>query len=95
MKRLLPGLKGQAATAVLIAIMLFVMSVTAAAGLALWNGQRLVGAASQGDIIVQLPGGADDAAALEDFVADFPQVAAASKLGDHEIVTAAAPVCVR
>ncbi|MCJ7421155.1 FtsX-like permease family protein [Sphingomicrobium astaxanthinifaciens] len=84
---LLPGLrgKGAGATGYLLAIMLFVMTVTGAAGLALANGSRLVAAASAGDYVVQLPGGADEADALARFVAAQPGVTEATAVPRAEV----------
>ncbi|WP_265587481.1 cell division protein FtsX [Sphingomicrobium arenosum] len=84
---LLPGLrgKGAGATGYLLAIMLFVMTVTGAAGLALNNGSRMVAAASAGDYVVQLPGGADQAAALEAFVAAQDGVAEAAAVPQEDV----------
>ncbi|MCJ8191181.1 cell division protein FtsX [Sphingomicrobium aestuariivivum] len=84
---LLPGTrgKGTGATGYLLAIMLFVMTVTGAAGLALFNGSRMVEQASAGDFVVQLPGGAGQAAELESFIAAQEGVRSAQAVPQAEV----------
>ena len=65
--------------------MLFVMTLTAAAGLALFNGNRLVAQAAGSDALVQLPGGAGESDALAAAIAAAPGVAAATAIPQADV----------
>ncbi|MEN3972585.1 hypothetical protein WJS89_07875 [Sphingomicrobium sp. XHP0235] len=68
-RRTLIKRRAQGASAYLLAIMLFVMTITAAAGLMVWNGNRSVAQAAAARHMVQLPGGIEQTDRLADFVA--------------------------
>ncbi|MCM8558101.1 cell division protein FtsX [Sphingomicrobium sediminis] len=84
-RNLLPGGRGLGATFWLLAIMLFVMTVSAAAGLALFNGSRMLDDASGARLIVQLPDGAETSDQVAQLAAEQPGVARAVAVPAEEI----------
>lgn len=82
---LLPARGRRGPAFALLAVLLFVMTITAASGLGLFNGSRLLIGASGERHIVQLPGALDDSAALEDFLSEQPGVTTARAMPAEEL----------
>ena len=84
-RHLLLPRRPQGATAHLLAVLLFVMTITAAAGLAVWNGNRMVADAVDARSTVQLPGGIERTDELATFLSGRGDVAAAVAVDPAEV----------
>ncbi|WP_343344637.1 FtsX-like permease family protein [Sphingomicrobium sp. XHP0239] len=83
-RTLLPR-RPQGATAYLLAVLLFVMTITAAAGLAVWNGNRLVAGAVEARSTVQLSGGIERTDELAEFLSNRDDVTEVRAIAPDEV----------